>query len=132
MYHESLTHYSRGVITTMVNVSMATSLLIGHLRSDGISLKTPSHPEPASHNQSSSISQCSWKGGEGSPGCCSREEGQHRIVIFVESFEFPGNDKCLQRFYMCVGLVSPQRREEQHRHEQIYSLAVWEAPPQIR
>ena len=68
---------SRDIIK-MVNVSMATSLLIGHLRSVGTSTITPSHPEPASHNRSLSTEQCSWKGGKGSPGLCSREESQHR------------------------------------------------------
>ena len=80
---------SRDIIT-MDNVSMATSLLIGHLRSGGQSMKTPSHPEPVSHNRSSSIDQCSWKGGEGSPGRCSREEGQHRRI------HSSGNHKSLQ------------------------------------
>ena len=89
---------SRDIIT-MVNVSMATSLLIGHLRSVGTSTPTPSHPEPASHNRSLSTAQCSWKGGEGSPGLCSREEGQHRRKVVV-SIESSGNHKSLQ----CRGL----------------------------
>ena len=85
---------SRDIIK-MVNVAMATSLLNGHLRSEGTSIPTPSHPEPASHNRSSSIDQCSWKGGKGSPGRCSREESQHRRNV-VSS----GNHKSLQ----CKGL----------------------------
>ena len=86
-------------IITMVNVSMATSLLIGHLRSDGTStILTPSHPEPASHNRSSSTVQCSGKGGEGSPGLCSREEGQHRrkVVPSILVERSSGNKKSLQ------------------------------------
>ena len=91
-------------IIKMVNVSMATSLLIGHLRSEGTSIKTPSHPEPASHNRSSSISQCSWKGGKGSPGLCSRKEGQHRRKEVAESkFRSSGNNKSLQTL-QCRGL----------------------------
>ena len=82
-------------LITMVNVSMATSLLIGHLRSVGTSTITPSHPEPAFHNRSSSTGQCSWKGGKGSPGLCSREEGQHRRKP-VRSIRSSGNHKRLQ------------------------------------
>ena len=87
----------RGIIT-IVNVSMATSLLIGHLRSDaGTFLKTPSHPEPASPNRSSSTGHCSWKVGEGSPGCCPREESQHRRKEVAESkSRSSGNKKSLQ------------------------------------
>ena len=91
---------SRDIIT-MVNVSMATSLLIGHLRSVGTSIiPTPSHPEPASHNRSSSIGQSYWKGGKGSPFLCSREESQHRRKVDVGSIPSSGNHKSLQ----CKGL----------------------------
>ena len=94
-------------ITMIVN-SMATSILNGHLRSAvGIFIRTPSHPEPASHNRSLSIVQCSWKGGKGSPGRCSREEGQHRRKV-IGSIPSSGNNKSLQRFKSWVGLVSPQ------------------------
>ena len=118
-------------IITMVNVSMATSLLIGHLRSVGTSTITPSHPEPASHNRSSSTGQCSWKGGEGSPGLCSREEGQHRRKVVV-SIESSGNHKILQRFKRWDWLVSPQWMEEQSMHGPIYPPAVGGAPRQTR
>ena len=113
-------------------VSMATSLLIGHLRSAGTSIiPTPSHPEPASHNRSSSIAQSSWKGGEVSPGLCSREEGQHRRKVVVGSSNSSSNHKCLQRFNMWVGPVSPLW-EEQNRHGSFYSPAVGVAPRQSR
>ena len=80
----------------MLNVSMAISLLNGHLRSGGTSIPTPSHPELASHNWSSNTTQCSWKGGKASPGFCSREEGQHRRKVVVGSILSSGNNKSLQ------------------------------------
>ena len=53
-------------------------LLNHHLRSPGTSIETPINPYPSSHNRCSSTGQSSWEGGEGSPGCCTMEEGDHR------------------------------------------------------
>ena len=109
-------------------------MLRHYLRSGGTSAPSPCHPHFASDNRSLSISECSWEGGEGSPGCCSGEEGQHRrkaVGSTGSSSNSSRNHKCLQRFNMWVGSVSP-RWEEQCRHGPFYSPAVGGAPRQTR
>ena len=87
---------------TSIRIGTALSSLFNHhLRSVGFSIiVTPRHPEPSSHNQSSSAGQCSWEGGKGSPGCCPREEGQHRRKVIGSICQWStvssGNNKCLQ------------------------------------
>ena len=121
----------RAKVTTTMNLHCVRIMICHNLRSKGTSVTPPCHPHFASDNRSMSIAQCSWEGGEGSPGCCSREECQHRRKV-VGSICSPGNHKCLKRFNMWVGPVSPQWQEEQHRREHTYSPAVGRAPPQIR
>ena len=126
-----LTIKTRAKVTSTINSHCVRIMICHYLRSAGTSVVSPCHPHFASDNRSVSIAECSWEGGEGSPGCCSREESQHSRKVFAGYILSPNNQKCLQRFNMWVGLVSPQL-EEQHRHDDIYSLAVGGAPPQSR
>ena len=98
-------------VTSTINSHCVRIIIRHNLRSAGTFVVSPCHPHFASDNRSLRIDQCAWKGGEGSPGCCSREEGQHsRKVVSGSSISrfSTGNHKCLQRFNMCVGPVSPQ------------------------
>ena len=98
-------------VTSTINSYCVRIMICHNLRSgSGTSVTSPCHPHFASDNRSVSKAQCSWEGGEGSPGFCSREECQHRrkVVGSIYSISSPGNHKCLQMFNMCVGLVSPQ------------------------
>ena len=127
-----LTIKRRAKVTSTINSHCVRIIICHNLRSAGTSVVSPCHPHFASDNRSSSIDQCSWEGGEGSPGCCSREEGQHRRKVVVGSISVSSdNHKCLQRFKMWVGLVSPQW-EEQHRHDHVCPPAVGGAPRQSR
>ena len=68
-----------------------------HLRSEGtISAKTPSQPEPASHNWSFCTIQRPRQGGKGSPSRSSRGEAEHRGNP-VGSFLSSGDNKRLHR-----------------------------------
>ena len=70
------------------------------------------NPQSSScNNGRSSISQSSGKGGERSPGCCSREEGDHRREV-VGSIITPSNDKSLKMFQRLIKTKShPIRRK---------------------
>ena len=58
-----------------------------------------------------STPQSSGKGGERSPGCCSREEGHHRREVVV-SIPTPSNDICLKMFQRLIKIKShPSRRK---------------------
>ena len=95
-YHFQVHLLNYNFITISIDWQCAPSSLFNHhLRSVEISIITPIHPEPASHHRRSSISQCSWQGGNWSPGCCSREESQHRRKA-VGSIKSSGNKKLLQ------------------------------------
>ena len=59
-----------------------------------------------------STRQYSGKGGERSPGCCSREEGDHRREVVVGFIPTPSNDKSLKMFQRLIKIKShPSRRK---------------------
>ena len=66
-----------------------------HLRSEPPIIAS-GHSNLPTDDRCPSPFQSSWQGGDGSPGWCSREEGQHgrEIVGFIGIS--PRNDKCLQ------------------------------------
>ena len=82
-----------------------------HLRSVGGRTKA-NNPHFSCNNGRSSNVQSSRKGGERTPGCCSREEGDHRREGVVGFISTPSNDKSLKMFQRLIRIKShPIRRE---------------------
>ena len=91
-----LTIKRRAKVTTTMNSHCVRIMICHYLRSTETSVTSPCHPHFASDNRSMSIAQYSWEGGEGSPGCGIREEGEHRRKVVSIVIPSSGNNKYLQ------------------------------------
>ena len=86
-------------------------LLNDHLGTPGTcrtSIPTPINPYPSSHNRCSSTGQSSWEGGEGSPGCCTMEEGDHRRSV-VWCMSSGDNERLHKRLVLFLSHLSDRK-----------------------